>query len=721
MNRRSHIDHDPAGLSQEVQTSDALPPSDQTNRSTGGRPTEQTNTSTGGSPSSDIKGSILVRVTWLYGAFTALAIFIIVKAITIQVGSSGEELRAKGVQYSFRSERLEAARGDILSDDDRILSTSIPLYELRLDLGAQGLTDTLFEQSICGLATSLSSFFGDASAADYEQNLRQARKERRRYHPIAPRKVNYVELQQIRDFPLFREGVRKGGFITEPTFRRVKPLGDVAVRTIGFVNSNGIKLGIEGGFDDVLRGVEGLTIKQKISGNFWIPISSPLNIEPINGMDVRTTINIEMQDIVQTALRERIVEVEADWGTVVVMEVATGQIKAIANITRTREGKLVEDYNYAVGMSQEPGSTFKLAGLLALVDDAKLPISTIINTEGGEVMIGQAKVVDTRSGGYGPIPLSQVFEVSSNIGMAKAVNRCYGDNPGRFVDRIVAMGLGKELGLQITGEPRPTIKHPKVSGSGWDGTSLTMMSYGYALRLTPLQTLAFYNAVANDGKMMRPQLVTALIEKGKVVREIEPEVIIEQIASPEAIRTVQGALRGVVERGTARSLGNPRYTVAAKTGTAQIAMGRRGYTAADGSRHYLGSIAGYFPAENPKYSMIIAFKTYYKSGSGKTYYGGALSAPLFRTIADRIYSSSYEFLKPAPVTNPLHLPSATAATSVRDSTGTPMVVGMGFNDALRLLEGEGYEVRASGHGKVCSQHFTLDSISGARRISLILN
>lgn len=670
---------------------------------------------------SPIKESILLRVKLLYTIFSVIAIVIMVRIVMIQVGSSGDELRQMGIQYSFRSERLEAARGDILSDDDRILSTSIPLYELRIDLGAPGLSDELFNQSVTGLAQSLAAFFADSSARVYEHNLRRARAEKRRYFSIAPRKVNYVELQQIREFPLLCEGVRKGGFIAEPTFRRVKPLGDVAVRTIGFVNSNGVKLGIEGGFDDILRGVEGLTIKQKISGNFWIPISSPLNIEPINGMDIRTTINIEMQDIAQTALRERIVEVEADWGTVVIMEVATGQIKALANITRKRDGELVEDYNYAVGMSQEPGSTFKLAALLAMLDDAKLPISTMINTEGGEVMIGQAKVVDSHAGGYGTIPLSRVFEVSSNVGMAKAVNRCYASNPGKFVDKITSMGLGKELGLQITGEPRPTIKHPKVKGSGWDGTTLTMMSYGYALRLTPLQTLALYNAVANGGKMMRPQLVTALMEKGKVIREIEPEVMIEQIASPEAIRTAQGALRGVVERGTAKSLGNPLYTVAAKTGTAQIAMGRRGYTTADGSRHYLGSIAGYFPADNPKYSMIIAFKTFYKAGSGKTYYGGKLSAPLFRTIGDRIYSSTYEFLKPAPVTNPLLLQPTAVTAAGRDSLGMPSVKGLGFNDAVRILEAEGYRVRTNGKGKVTSQSITTDSITGQKSATLTLN
>lgn len=672
---------------------------------------------------SPIKRSILSRVKLLYAIFSCIGIAIIIKIILIQVGASGEELRELGEQYSFRSERIKAARGNILSDDGRILSTSIPLYELRIDFAAPGLSDKIFNSTIGALSSSLASFFKDSNAMVYEANLRQARSKGKRYHRIAPRKVNFVELQQIEQFELINQGVRRSGFIAEQTYQRVRPLGNVAVRTIGFVNSNGVKLGIEGGFDDILRGVEGLTIKQKVSGNFWIPISNRLNIEPINGVDIQTTIDIGLQDIAQTALRERIVEVEADWGVVVIMEVETGYIKAIANITRKRDGTLLEDYNYAVGMSQEPGSTFKLPVLLALLDDAKMPLSTMIDAEKGEVMIGQAKVTDTKSGGHGRISLGRAFDVSSNIGMAKAVNAAYADDEARFVDKITSMGLGKELGLQITGEPRPTIKHPKVRSSDWDGTSLTMMSYGYAIRVTPLQTLAIYNAVANGGKLMRPLFVSALVEKGEAIKYYPPEVIIEQIASPHAIREAQNALRSVVNNGTARMLQNPQYSVAAKTGTAQIAMGRRGYTTADGSRHYLGSVVGYFPADKPKYSMIIAFKTYYKANSGTMYYGGALSAPLFRTIADRIYTSSYEFIKPHKgeerriIIPTSGLPQEVAA----DSTGVPSVIGMSLKDALNRLEDSGYSVASSGKGRVVEQRLTTDTISGINEIQLKLS
>ncbi|MEG0656313.1 MAG: hypothetical protein RR465_04760, partial [Mucinivorans sp.] len=298
---------------------------------------------------SPIKASILVRVKTLYLVLGVISLCIFIKIIWIQVGTSSDELRGQGMSYSFRTEIIEPIRGNILAFDGRILTTTLPIYDLRLDLMAQGLTDKVFDLNLPHLADSLSAFFGDKSAAGYSLALRGARRGKLRYYKFAPRKVNFVELQRIKTFPLLNLGQNRGGFIAEQKNERVHPMGDVAGRTIGFVNSNGVKLGIEGGFDDVLRGVDGLAVKQKISGDFWIPISSDLNVDPTPGLDVKTTIDIEMQDIVQTALSERLQEVEADWGTVVIMEVATGQIRAIANATRRHSGEVVEDYNYAVG------------------------------------------------------------------------------------------------------------------------------------------------------------------------------------------------------------------------------------------------------------------------------------------------------------------------------------------------------------------------------------
>lgn len=652
-------------------------------------------------PPSPIKRSILVRVKSLYLVLGLLCVAILIKILWIQNAPYSDDLRGQGQQVSFRTEIIEPMRGNILSADGRILTTTLPTYELRLDLAAQGITNRLFDDNVRGLADSLAAFFGDRPASGYLLELRKARMEKARYWRFAPRKVNFVELQRIKRFPLLELGQNRGGFIAVEANQRVRPLGNVASRTVGFVNTNGVKLGIEGGFDDVLRGVDGMTVKQKISGDFWIPIQSDLNVEPTPGLDVQTTLDIELQDIAQTSLRERIDEIEADWGTVVIMEVATGHIKAIANATRKKTGEVVEDYNYAVGISLEQGSTFKLATLIALLDDAKMPISEVIDTESGEVQIGQAKVRDSHLG-YGAISLERAFEVSSNVAMAKAINRYYGGRPTKFLDALDRMGIGKPIGLQVMGEGMPVVKDPRNKKSGWDGTTLTMMSFGYALNLTSLQVLTLYNAVANNGVMVKPQLVTSLQEKGAVVKTFPTEVIRDRIASPTTIQTVQRAMQGVVLNGTARVLQSPKYTVAAKTGTAQVAMGRHGYQMADGSRHYLGSIAGYFPAQNPKYSMIISIKTFYRAGSNKVYYGGALASPVFKAIADRIYGSSFHFLRPVAADSSVDMTRGVRAIEggrvAVDSMGIPNVVGLDARAALGVLEGAGYQVRIAGRG-----------------------
>ncbi len=663
-----------------------------------------------------VQKSLTAGAAWIYGCFILLGIVIVVFTIRIQLGTSSDELIAQGERIAYFPDRIEAARGNILSDDGRILATSIPYYDIRIDFAAPSFDEVLFQSEVTALSESLSEFFEDKSATEYEMAIREAHRENKRYYSLTPRDVNYVELQKIKNFPFLCQGARKCGFIAQKSYRRVKPLGDIANRTIGFVNSNGVKLGIEGAFDDILRGVEGLAVKEKISGNFWIPIASRLNIDPIDGLDVTTTIDIEIQDIAQSALRSRVKEVDADWGTVAVMEISTGHIKALTNITRNKEGEMIEDYNYAVGMSQEPGSTFKLPVLLTLLEDGGMSLNDIVDAEGGVVMIGEAKVVDTRGGGYGKITLEEAFVQSSNIGMAKAVNRIYEHRPAKFVSEIERIHLGRELGLQIAGEPRPTIKHPDVRESDWDGTSLTMMSYGYALRLTPLQTLSIYSAVANGGKMMRPKLVTSLSRGGEIIEQFEDEVIDPQIASPRVIAELQRALRAVVERGTAKSLNNPKYSVAAKTGTAQIAMGSRGYMTSDGSRHYLSSIAGYFPANNPKYAMIVAVKTFYKAGSDKLYYAGALAAPVFGEIADGIYSNNTDFVAPFRGKNESLTEPKAPRISV-DSLKIPRVVGMSFDDAVDILEKRGYSVSYKGFGRVVSQ----DTLSSRGEILLRLS
>lgn len=688
---------------------------------------------------SPVKEAILRRIKLLYIFFLLFGVAIIVRAVWLQVGSEGDSLRSRAQQYSYRVDVLEAARGDIFSDDGRLLATSIPYFELRMDMRAGGLTEELFESRVEALGGKLAEFFKDKSAGAYTEKLRAAHKEGKRYHLVNRRKVDYLELQIIKQFPLFELGQNKGGFICEETHRRVYPHGELARRTIGFVNQSGVKLGVEGGFDDYLKGMSGLTVKQKISGNFWTPIASPQNIDPVDGMDVITTINIEMQDMVQQALREWVADSRADWGCAAVMEVKTGEIKAMANITRQPDGSLSEDYNYVIGMSMEPGSTFKMPVLMALLEDGKMPLTQIIDTEGGRVQIGPARVVDTRIGGYGPIPLQTVFEKSSNIGMAKAVNQIYKDNPSRFVNYLNTLGIHKPLELQLAGEARPLFKHPGLK-NGWDGMTLTMMSYGYALRMAPIHTLTIYNAVANDGVMVKPVFVRELRQQGQTVARYQTDTINEAVCSPRTIAELKKALEGVVENGTGQLLKNKKYSVAAKTGTAQIAMGRSGYTTAEGGRHYLGSMAGYFPADNPQYTIVVALKTYHTPGSGKPYYGTQLAGPIFKAVCDRIFTISdrlnhkvpdqaiayREELKALPgsaeklselgrqlkITGMPAIPGEGLAAldsgkviirTLEMAAGVPDLKGLTIAEALPILEETGLRPRFTGMGTVRAQ------------------
>lgn len=514
----------------------------------------------------------------------------------------------------------------------------------------------------------------------------------------------------------------------------------MASRTIGMVNESGTKLGIEGAFDKELRGVDGNMLMQKISGSFKIPVSNDQNVEPIDGIDVVTTIDVDIQDVAQRALRQQLESGDADWGCAVLMEVATGEIRAMSNLTRKREGVYVEDFNYAVGMNLEPGSTFKLASLLALLDDAGASLDEKYETGDGVAMISRAKVVDTH--GYGTITLEEVFEKSSNVGFAMAVNKYYSKTPDKFVDYLYKIGLGMPMDLQIAGEQNPVIRRP--GERWWDKTTLTMMSYGYAVRLTPLKTLSLYNAVANKGKMVAPLLVTELKQYGMTLRKYPPKVMVESIASEATIKKVHRAMVFVVDYGTAAVLKNPHYKVAAKTGTAQIAQGKYGYTDRYGGRHYLATLAGYFPAKDPKYSCIVVMKTYNGPGRRNTYYGASLAGPVFRAIADRVYAQNVNWQKPVSETKKLaeELPEVKGGSAgelkrvirdlnvpvkiernIKDWVGiqksdttksefyqinadqrsVPSVIGMGLKEATYLLEKLGFIVYSKGVGTVTSQ------------------
>jgi len=694
-----------------------------------------------------LKKEIVWRVGVIYIFMLAFAFLIIGKIVYLQLIEGGE-WREKAQSLTLKDITIESNRGDILAEDGRLLASSIPYYEIRMDTRSTGMDDATFNAGIDSLSLKLSELFRDKSAAQYKKELIKARRNGERFHLIK-RRVNYNQLKEIKTFPIFRLGQYKGGFIALQTNLRIQPHVSLASRTIGYTTQGegGNVVGIEGAFDDKLTGTEGVRLMQKLNGNVWMPVHDGNEVEPKDGMDVVTTIDVDIQDVAENALLKQLIRHEADHGTAVLMEVSTGNIKAIVNLERNSKGQYKESYNYAIGESQAPGSTFKLASMIALLEDGYVELEDTVNTGKGVIQYYDKKITDTKRGGHGVITVKEVFEMSSNVGISKLVTDYYSGKEEKFINRLYSMNLNNRLGIDIKGEGEPEIKYP--GDKLWSGVSLPQMSIGYEVRLTPLQMLTLYNAVANNGKMVKPKFVKGLMYHGDWVKTFDNEVLKQSICSRSTLRKVKLMLEGVVERGTARNLKNNNYKIAGKTGTAQIANKESGYT--DKSRiSYQASFVGYFPADNPKYSCIVVVKT----PSRNVYYGILVAGPVFKEIADKVYATNFEMhdgLSMAQVNqNKKNIPytknssrdelkyaltdlgidvddqnvssdwvlTTKLDSSIKLSNRTitenlmPNVKGMGVKDALFILENMGLSVELEGRGTVLSQ-----SINAGSRIS----
>ncbi|WP_320051988.1 penicillin-binding protein [uncultured Acetobacteroides sp.] len=692
-----------------------------------------------------VKKDIMWRIGIVYLGLLLLGLIILGQAIKLQF-FQGSKWREEANEVTYKRISIESSRGDILAVDGRILATSIPYYEVRMDLNAKGLVDSVFNSKVDSLSRCLSNLFKDKSAVAYRNELEKARREGKRYYAVVPRRVNYLEMKQIKAFPLFSLGKNKSGLILIEVGRRLKPNGVLAARTIGAINAEGYGVGVEYSFDKDLKGTEGVAMAQRVAGSTWIPLSGEVEVEPKDGLDVVSTLDINLQDVAQSALYRSLEENAADHGTAVLMEVATGEIRAIANLKRNPDGSYSENYNYAVGESVEPGSTFKIPSLVCMLEDGLISLDEKVDTEEGEIFIHNKSIKDSKhEGGHGVITAQRVFEVSSNVGVVKLINKSYKGREAAFIDRLYSMKLDEKVGFDIKGEVKPSIKYP--TDRYWSGVSLSMMSMGYEVKLTPLQMLTFYNAIANNGKMVRPKLVKELRLHGNVVRSFPPEVVVPSIASKNTLDKVRRVLQGVVDSGTATNLRNPNFKIAGKTGTAQIAQGSRGY-GSEGRRVYQASFVGYFPANNPKYSCIVVIN----SPSKGAYYAALVAGPVFKEIADRVYSTSLTWHKPlepngkfvdlphsksgdikslTTVLDGLKIPyrlkqeqnngyvaidssSAELLLSKRNIAKNimPDVANMGIKDALFLLENAGLKVAFKGKGHVKKQ-----SIAAGEKIS----
>lgn len=644
--------------------------------------------------------NILNRLYFVAGCMFIFAVLVVVKLVNIQF-IHGNEYRGLAEQRTIQNVIIPANRGNVYSAGGNLLATSVPKYDIRFDAITPSAKN--FEKYIKPLSDSLAKFHGKTSSY-YEKELRKARANKNRYFLIG-RNLGYSNYLRIRNFPLLKMGAFKGGLIVEQKTKREHPMGEIAQRSIGYErfdeNENVTRAGIEGAFgQQYLRGTDGRRLKQKIGKGQWKPIEDYDQIEPKDGYDLFTTIDVNIQDIAHHALLEQLEKYKADHGTVVVMETKTGEIKAISNLGRNQEGKYYERLNYAVGESHEPGSTFKLMALAVALEDKVIDTSTVVDTENGILTYYGKKVRDSKNGGYGKITVAKAFEVSSNTGIVKAIHNSYKDNPKKFVDGLYEMNLQNKLDLPIIGEGKPIIPDPRIKNNRWSGIALEWMAYGYGVSFTPLQTLTFYNAVANDGEMVKPRFLREVKEFGNTIESFEKEVINPKICSPETVSKLQKLLKNVVEKdhGTGNGLYSENFSMAGKTGTCQ-----KDYRDKE-KLNYISSFVGYFPAENPKYSCIVVIHEPDKSVG---YYGADVSGPVFKKIAHKIYTDTPIIDEISDLeTQDLAIKSNYENyfdTAQKYKTIMPDLSGMPAMDAITLLENIGMKVKIIGNGKVKKQ------------------
>lgn len=715
----------------------------------------------------NIKNEVLVRVYAVAAVVLLVAFSIFLQLFKLSV-TQAPRWEAKADSLYVKWVDAPSQRGNILADDGSLLATSLPFFDIHWDAKAEGLInrplDTLALDSLAWLlSTYVDQQYTPGAYRDWLLSLRRAPNDTRgiRYVPIA-KDLPYAKALLVKNFPIFREGRYKGGFIMEQKNRRERPFKILAQRTIGYTREGALPVGLEGSMNNVLEGKEGKQLMIRVPGDMYIPVNDLAEIEPEAGDDVVTTLDINIQDVAETSLLNACQTHNADHGCAVVMEVKTGKIRAMANIGRTPEGWW-ETYNYAVGERVEPGSMFKLASFMAMMEAGELDdFEQKIPVYGGKVKIYDEELVDAVPHGLDSMSIRQVFAQSSNVGTATLTQQFFKAKPAAFVEQIRDFGLDLPTDIELGGEEAPIIKNPKDPKSDWSGTSLPWMSIGYELLLTPLQLLTFYNAVANDGRMMKPYIVQRTERYGEVVKEFRPTVVKRNIASGSTVARAKELLKEVVRTGTAEKIRSANFEMAGKTGTAQLNYHK--FKASKGIRHQAG-FCGFFPADNPVYSCIVVISEPERGG----YHGAEVAAPVFRAIAEKCYAMKAELHTPINSEKPKplaarQLPSYDAGEKndlmeslrwlklnyteaedeggdnesnyavivAKDSVGLtlqdrtvpdktiPSVVGMGLKDAIYLLENRGCKVRAEGVGKVRRQSLPPGTRAGGQTCVLFL-
>ena len=683
----------------------------------------------------DPKTDLLLRVFLVYGV-VLFVVFLAVRGMVLIQMKEKDVLLEIASKRELKVRDEVAHRGNVFSKNGTLLATSVPRYSIYFD--PLSVNSELFNKEVAQLADSLSRLLKDKSKQQYVSYLKDSRAKKRRYVKIA-NKVSVGDYKRMQKFPIFREGKNKGGFISERTYVRELPYGELAARTIGYVREEeGIFVGLEGAYNDNLKGRDGKQLVRRINGNFWMPMPSEENVESINGDDIYTSIDIEIQDVAENALEKCLIENDALQGCVVLMDVKSGFVEVMASLSyNEKTNKYEEAYNFALRHNVEPGSTFKAITMCALLEnnpnldiDSKLQLGTTdYKVFYKRTMRDSHRVTDEK--GYSTI--RNAFEQSSNIAFATLVENAFVDNPQKYIDLIYKTKINEPLNLDIKGEAKPDIKTTK--DKRWSKLSLPWMSIGYEVMMTPIQILTFYNAIANDGVMVKPQFVKEIRYGNEVKQVFDTIVINERIASENTISTLQTLLKGVVQNGTAKSMSKLGFSVAGKTGTAQISQGSAGYN----KKNYTATFVGYFPADNPKYSCIIVVS----NPRGKKYYGSSVSGPVFKEVAEKIYATRLgvldekgvyqadcnSFLTPSMVyfddfLDYCNMENISFVDNVENNQWVsvnqnddvvyvnsvkleenivPDMKGMNVTDAVYVLESMGWKVKFDGYGKVKSQ------------------
>ena len=682
-----------------------------------------------------------MRVWLVFGLFVALGISIFGRILWIQ-SAEHEQWKEVGERFESSVRDINPSRGQIYAINGNVLATSVPIFEVRWDSKSEAINWDTFDAELDSLSHGLSQILGDRSPREYREVLRNGRNLGRRNTLIA-RRATYIQQRRLAQLPFIRRGRFKSGFTFARTEQRRKPFGDLASRTIG-IDRNENRVGLEASWNAELSGSVGKQIQRRVAGGEWMPVSDDFIVEPQAGLDVISSIDMHLQDVASNALRQQLQKHDAAWGTVILMEVETGMIRAMANLTRAtsepQEGEpaeYFESFNHAIGTAVEPGSTFKLASLMAAMNDGDVKPEDEIDTGNGVTYFYGKRMSDSNAdeGGSGILKTSEVFEVSSNVGTALTIKKAFGEDQQGFLDALERIGVQSATGVRLAGESQPLV-YENVGDGRWSGLSLTQMSIGYEVTQTPLQTLTLYNAVANGGTSLRPQLVERLENNGQVVKTFKPQVLKQSICSARVLDACQSMLKRVADpegNGTAQYIfAKSPYRVAGKTGTARIA-GPNGY---DG--RYRASFAGYFPAESPRYSCIVVIADT-KSG---VYYGSSIAGPVFRELANKVYATdpSFHTTSAGLLAEKCKLPGSkdgaqtdliqlyqtlempyqgnssgdwvtvTTSDSVAvlrprsiEANRVPDVRGMGLRDALYLLENAGLQVKTLGMGTVRRQ------------------